>query len=149
MYNIIWGEITPVAALNSSSNDFNMIVKSIQHNLQYVCLFATFRFVLNIFHKLYLGHNLPNLFMFTVIINGGLGQCLQPLAAVKPAKGPSFCLKDVVEINWVFIMSPKKREEVSWTKEMKLVFRGSSSYLILVKKRSIFGIITSSCQKHS
>ena len=57
--------------------------------------------------------------MFTVIINGGLGQCLWPLAAVKPAKGPSFCLKDVVEINWVFIMSPKKREEVSWTKEMK------------------------------
>ena len=76
MYNIIWGEITPVAALNSSSNDFNMIVKSILHNLQYVCLFVTFRFVLNIFHKLYLGHNLPNLFMFTVIINGGLGQCL-------------------------------------------------------------------------
>ena len=31
MYNIIWGEITPVAALNSSSNDFNMIVKSIVH----------------------------------------------------------------------------------------------------------------------
>ena len=29
MYDIIWGEITPVAALNSSSNDFNMIVKSI------------------------------------------------------------------------------------------------------------------------